>query len=182
MQGGDFVIDFRFNPTILVFSCEEESYVYLAWSRFSSLTMAYEILYCDDLTNPVWHPVVSAEMFPIFTLNWKGDDIRSASQRFYRVIGMRSCITEVTPNTAQPGDFNVPVQITGWNTSWTSGNVSVSFGAGVSVSSPVTVVDSTHLTATISVNPRALVGYRDVTIETTSGETLLKRDAFRIIR
>ena len=178
--GGDFVVDFSFEPRIISFTRHENDSVRITWYPFSTQTMAYEVLYCDDISNAVWHPVGDASLFPVFKTRWEGDDISTVSEeRYYRVVGSYSSITAVSPSVVHRGDTNIIVNITGWNTNWVSGAVTVDFGDNCRVNS-VTVVDTENLSVNISVSLKALQGMEDITVETTGGNTIIKRDCFTI--
>jgi hypothetical protein len=81
-------------------------------------------------------------------------------------------ITVINPNIGVP-NATVTVNITGQYTNWVNGTTTVSFGAGITVGTgaegaagPVTVNSPTSLTATLSIDPSAAFGPRDVIVTT----------------
>ncbi len=73
-------------------------------------------------------------------------------------------ISSVTPSSGSQGQ-NLNVAVVGQFTHFAQGTTAATFGAGVTVNS-VTVVDATHLTASVSIAGVATTGTRNVTITT----------------
>ncbi len=79
------------------------------------------------------------------------------------------------------------VTLHGTNTSWLAGYATASFGSGISVGGaaegepgPVTVIDETTATATITVATAAALGPRTVTAHSQGGETVSLVDGFTV--
>jgi RHS repeat-associated protein len=87
-------------------------------------------------------------------------------------------ITSVSPNVGLQGQTNLTVAIVGQGTSFAQGTTAVDFGAGMTVGT-VSVSDSTHLTAQISINPAATVGVRTVNV-TTGSQTASLTNGFAV--
>jgi len=90
-------------------------------------------------------------------------------------------VTQVAPNTAEPGQRNLTVAITGQSTHFAQGGTSpttVSFGNGITVVS-FSVKSATSVTAVINVDPAASLGLRDVTL-TTGAEVATGTSGFNL--
>lgn len=175
-NGGEFVVYFSYQPTILEFICREDNTVSMRWAPFSTQTMEYQILYSDDLINTTWHKIGSTT--DVF--QWDGDDTSLVdSERCYRVVGATSALASVTPNVLTNNTKHIPVVITGWNTHWTTGAVTVSFGGGCTVSSQ-TVVNDELINLTVSVPMTVELGHYDITIEGPDG-TIIEYGGFEVM-
>ena len=82
-------------------------------------------------------------------------------------------ITVINPNVGVPNS-TVTVNITGTSTGFTANNTQASFGAGISVGGaaegafgPVTVTSPTSATATLTIDPAAVLASRNVIVQTT---------------
>lgn len=82
-------------------------------------------------------------------------------------------ITVINPNVGAP-NATVTVNITGTNTNFAANNTQATFGAGISVGGaaegafgPVTVNSATSATATLTIDPAAVLASRNVTVQTT---------------
>ena len=82
-------------------------------------------------------------------------------------------ITVIDPNVGVPNS-TVTVTLTGTSTSFTANNTQASFGAGISVGGaaegafgPVTVTSPTSATATLTIDPAAVLASRNVIVQTT---------------
>ncbi len=173
--GGEFVVDFSYQPTILNFECLDNDTVSIQWAPFSTRPMEYQILYTDDLTGDIWHSLGST----LDVKHWNGDDTSLVSPgRYYRVVGATSAIIGVTPNILTRGDTNVIVTIAGWNTHWLTGTVTVSFGDCTITNQQMVYNDLIGLA--VSVPPKTTLGHHDITIECSDG-TIIKHDGFEIV-
>jgi hypothetical protein len=93
----------------------------------------------------------------------------SASMSYAFVVGQNTpTLNAATPTTAQQGQQNLTVRLTGQNTHWAAGATTVTFGQGITLHG-VVVVNDTTLDALISVGALANVGGRTITV-TTGGE------------
>ena len=77
-------------------------------------------------------------------------------------------LTTVSPSSATQGQTLASIAITGQFTHFASGTTTAVFGAGITVNS-LTIADSTHATASVTVDPLANTGGRNITL-TTGGE------------
>src|SRR5207237_985219 len=75
-------------------------------------------------------------------------------------------LSNVNPNPGQQGQQNLPVTITGQFTNFVQGTTTASFGAGITVTSPLTVMSAISATAVLNIDPAATIGTRIVTITT----------------
>jgi len=87
-------------------------------------------------------------------------------------------LVSVNPNTGQQGQQNLQVTITGQFTHFVQGTTTMSFGAGITVTS-LTVNSSTSATASVNIDLAAMLGPRNVTV-TTSSETVTLKNAFTV--
>lgn len=89
-------------------------------------------------------------------------------------------ITSINPNSGQPGQ-TLTVNITGENTHFVQGKMTVSFGTGITVNS-VTVSSTTQLSTQLSLSLNAKLGTRNVTVEThgATKETVRLADGFTV--
>ena len=79
---------------------------------------------------------------------------------FAFVVGQnKPTLNAASPASAQQGQQNVIVHLTGQNTHWTAGATTVTFGQGITVGA-VSVSDATTLDAVISVDALASLGGR----------------------
>jgi hypothetical protein len=95
----------------------------------------------------------------------------------FAVLAGTPIILTVAPNTGQQGQQNESVSITGRFTHWANGTTVASFGAGISAS--VSVTSPTSATATLNIDPTAVIGDRLVTL-TTSGEVVTVTNGFKV--
>jgi YD repeat-containing protein len=79
----------------------------------------------------------------------------------------------VTPSVGQQGQQNLTVTLTGQLTNFVGGSTQASFGAGIAVGGasegsygPVTVINATTATASLTLDPSAAIGTRTVTVQT----------------
>ncbi len=82
-------------------------------------------------------------------------------------------IAIVNPNLGQQGQQNLSVAIMGLATNFVQGTSQVSLGQGITVES-ISVTDSTHLTAKITISANAPLGVHDVSITTGSEQATLQ--------
>ena len=87
-------------------------------------------------------------------------------------------ITSISPNTAQQGQQNLSVNLTGQFTHWAQGTAAASFGAGITVAA-LTVNSTTTATAVLNIEPAAATGTRTVTV-TTGAEVASLSDGFTV--
>lgn len=87
-------------------------------------------------------------------------------------------LSTVIPATAQQGQQNLAVSITGVNTNFTQGQTQVSFGVGITVGS-VTVVNKTSLTANLNIDVAAAIGLRNIGV-TTGAEIVTLPNGFTV--
>src|SRR5262249_37444250 len=87
-------------------------------------------------------------------------------------------ITQISPNQGQQGVQNLAVSLTGQATHWIQGSTTVSFGPGISVAA-FTINSPTSAIATLSIDPAAIIGTRDVVV-TTNAEILKLVNGFTI--
>jgi prepilin-type N-terminal cleavage/methylation domain-containing protein len=93
-------------------------------------------------------------------------------------IGMNPVVTSTSPNTRGQGAVNQNITINGGN--FQDGpSLASDFGPGITVNS-TTFVDSTHLTANISVAGNATLGPRDVTVTNGNGKVATAANAFNV--
>jgi hypothetical protein len=89
-------------------------------------------------------------------------------------------ITNVTPDTGQEGQQNLPVTITAQFTNFKTNQVTVDFGAGISVVS-VTVNSPTSLTVLIDIADNATFGPRTVTVSYEDPHTITLPNGFFVV-
>ncbi len=115
------------------------------------------------------------------TLTTAGETATDPSS--FTIFAATSVITTASPVTGAQAQTNITVNVTGAFTHFVNGNTTASFGAGITVNS-VTVSDSMHAAVSLSIQPTALVGQRDIQIITnlTGGaqEVAVKSGAFTI--
>ena len=87
-------------------------------------------------------------------------------------------LTFIDPSGGQQGQ-SLPVALTGQFTNWVQGTTTVSLGADITVGT-VTITDSTHLTAQVSIAANAALGSRTATV-TTGTEIESAADAFDVV-
>jgi hypothetical protein len=87
-------------------------------------------------------------------------------------------ITQVSPNTGQQGQANLPVTITGQFTHFDMATTQVSFGPTITVAG-IGVTNATTLTATINIPANATVGGYTVTV-TTGSEVVSLANGFTV--
>ena len=95
----------------------------------------------------------------------------------FGVLAGTPLILTMTPNTGQQGQQNESVAITGRFTHWVNGTTTSSFGAGVAAS--ISVTSPTSATATLTIDPSAAVGDRNVAL-TTGTEVVTVINGFRV--
>ncbi len=89
-------------------------------------------------------------------------------------------LSPTSETQAWTGTVNLTGAFTHFNSDPTQGAVTTAnFGAGIAVNS-VTATDATHLTANITVQPTANLGYRNVSVATGT-EALLLTNAFQVM-
>ncbi len=86
----------------------------------------------------------------------------------------------VTPSSARIGE-TADVDLLGVNTTWMQGSTWPSFGAGVEVDT-FTVLSETLATATVSVDPDALPGWRNVVVDAGGGNVVTAYDGLLVDR
>ena len=89
-------------------------------------------------------------------------------------------LVRVTPNRGQPGQLNLPVEISATLTHFVQGLSVPSFGPGITVTQTV-VSDATHLTAQLTIDPNATLGRRTATV-TTGAEVAALTNGFTVRR
>ena len=94
------------------------------------------------------------------------------------ITGGTPSITQITPNTAQQGQQNLSIVITGRSTHFVSGTTTVQFGSGITVVS-VAVNSPTSATAVVNIDPGAPLSARDITV-TTGAEIVTLAGGFSI--
>ena len=87
-------------------------------------------------------------------------------------------LTQVNPNTAQQGQQNVSVALTGQFTHWAQGTTTASFGPGIALAS-LTINSVTSATAVLNIDPAAALGARNVTL-TTGAEVVIMTNGFTV--
>ena len=87
-------------------------------------------------------------------------------------------LTTVNPNSGAQGQTIANVALTGNFTHWVQGTTTATFGANITVNS-LAVNSATSATASISIDPLATVGVRNVTL-TTGGEIVTLTGGFTI--
>lgn len=95
-----------------------------------------------------------------------------------RFIATAPTIITASPNTGKQQQQNLAVTITALATHFVQGTTTVSFGAGITVTS-VTVNSPTSATATLNIDPLAFTGFRNVTV-TTGSETATLGNGFNV--
>ncbi len=88
-------------------------------------------------------------------------------------------ISAVNPPTGHQGDTNLSVSLTGLNSHFVNGTSTAIFGAGITVNA-LTVSDSTDAVATITIDPAAAIGSRNVTV-TTGSEVATLTGGFSVL-
>jgi len=96
----------------------------------------------------------------------------------FNVVSGTAALISVNPNTAQQGQQNLSVALTGQLTHFSQGTTNVNFGAGVTVVS-LTIGSTTAANAVISIDPAATPGLRDVTL-TTGPEMVVLQGGFAV--
>ena len=81
-------------------------------------------------------------------------------------------LSSINPNTAQQGQQNLSVTITGLFTHFAQGTTAATFGAGIAVAS-LTVNSLTSAVAVLNIDPAAAIGPRTVTVSTGAESTTL---------
>jgi RHS repeat-associated protein len=114
---------------------------------------------------------LTASLGPRTVIVTTGAEVASLANGF-TVSGGPPVITQVNPNTGQQGQQNLTVNITGAFSSFVQGITQLNFGAGITVTT-VSVNDSTHLTAQVTLAADAPVGPHDVTATTGSEQAIL---------
>src|SRR5205823_4129801 len=71
-------------------------------------------------------------------------------------------------NTGSQGQQNLPVNITGQFTNFVQGTTTASFGAGITLASPLTVNSPASATAELNIDSATVVGARTVTLTTNT--------------
>ena len=79
---------------------------------------------------------------------------------------MAKLLQGVTPNSAQQGQKNISVSLSGLGTHFAQGTTVADFGAGITLASPPTVTSATTATVVLNVDPAAATGYHNVTVST----------------
>lgn len=82
------------------------------------------------------------------------------------MIAKTPSITQATPGSAQQGQKNVAVGLTGSFTNFAAGTTIVSFGPGVTLAAPLTVTSPTSATAVVNIDPGTPSGARTITLTT----------------
>src|SRR5207247_438524 len=96
-----------------------------------------------------------------------GTEVVSATDAFgVSAASLTPVLSIVNPNTGQDGQTNLGIAITGLNTHFVQGTSLVSFGGGGVTVNSVTVTDSTHLSANISIAANAAAVAHSVTVPT----------------
>jgi len=178
-SGGSFEAIYNVDGyNITAFSVNSDNTVSIEWEPFKTGCF-YEVVYCDNLESLSWHVVKPASQFPITSINWTGDNTNLSKGRLYKVNGMMSYISSLTPNSGYVGDQNIDITINGYNTSWDS-LVNVTMGDGITVEA-ITVINSSQLLVRIDISASAQAGLRNVSVTTSTGKSALKRDGFEIL-
>ena len=121
------------------------------------------------------------------TVTWGGDCASAGNSptATFTLTGEKACTATfdlgsvlVNPTSGQQGQTGLNVAITGQFTHFATGTSAVSFGAGITVGT-VTVTDTTHLTAQISIDAAAALGGRTVTV-TTGAEVVSLANSFTV--
>ncbi|KAA0888682.1 Ig-like domain-containing protein, partial [Oryzomonas rubra] len=92
-----------------------------------------------------------------------------------------SSISTISLNSGSPGSTGLSVTVTGNFTNWVNQVTMASFGPGISVggaavgqSGPVAVTNANTLIATITIDPQAAVGTRNVVIQTGTEQEIVQ--------
>jgi hypothetical protein len=151
---------------------------YTAWNGSTTFDFGAGI---EVLSTTVLGPTVAQVEIAIDQLAVLGSravtattDGSSVGGGLFSVTPSLAVITAVSPNTARQND-TIAVEVTGQNTHWT-GATTFSFGGGINVTN-TNVVDATHATVTISVEPLAALGAYGITA-TTGGEVATMANVF----
>lgn len=88
-------------------------------------------------------------------------------------------LASVNPSTGQQGQQNLSITITGNFTHFAPGATTADFGAGITVAS-LTVGSVTSATASLNIDPAAVLGARNVTV-TTGSETVTLTSGFIVV-
>jgi hypothetical protein len=99
-------------------------------------------------------------------------DLMDYQSALYNVMlsTIQPVVVASNPNHAPEGQ-TMQLALSGVGTNWRNGGTSVSFsGTGLTVNS-VDVLSATSLTVSVSVDPAAATGFRDVTVQTMLGST-----------
>jgi RHS repeat-associated protein len=107
-----------------------------------------------------------------------GSEVATASNAFV-VSNGAAVLTQLSPNTGRAAQKNLAVTISGQFTNFAQGTSQVNFGGNDITVNSVSVTDSTHLTANISIASTALLGSRPVTV-TTGTEVATLANAFTV--
>lgn len=91
------------------------------------------------------------------------DSVLTANNDVFVTVGPGASLSSLTPSSAQIGQSNIGIVITGQSTNFAQGVTQAGFGAGITVNS-LAVTSPTSLTANISVKADAAPGPRTVTI------------------
>jgi hypothetical protein len=98
-----------------------------------------------------------------------------AGSASFSITPATAIVSSVTPNTAIQGATNFTVNVVGFGTLWNN-TTAFNFGSGVSVTQ-ANVVDNTHATLTLSLDPYASPGNRTLSA-TTGGQVAYLNNAF----
>jgi hypothetical protein len=91
----------------------------------------------------------------------------------------RPSLIRIEPNSAEPGAQNVPVTLTGRNTTFDESSFA-DFGAGISLAGPISVQSPTSITATVNIDAAAIGGRRTVTVTTQAIEHASLANGFEV--
>ena len=107
-----------------------------------------------------------------------GSEVVTAPGGFTVTSGSASLLS-ASPNTGTQGQQNLSVALTGQLTHFSQGTTTVSFGAGITVTS-VSVTSPTAATVSINIDPAAATGARAITV-TTGSEVVTLNNGFGVL-
>ncbi len=97
----------------------------------------------------------------------------------FTVIAGAPVLTSITPTSGTQGQTIASVAIVGSFTHFVQGTTTLSIGTGITINS-LTVTDSTHLSANITVGATAAQGFQNVTA-TTGSEVAVLNSGFQVL-
>ncbi len=151
--------------------------VSMSWDPFADGTL-YRIDSTRNIKDLEWNAVDSTDVTPLNVTDWMGGEWMGVSENCYRVVGVVPHIESVSPGSVAVGSQSFAVEIIGGLTGW-AGDVSVDFGAGISVDSAV-VEDEGSVIVIIDVDNDAELGNRAVTL-IHDNDAYVKEDVLEVV-